>query len=99
MVVHSTNRWAGQHIDEDKEAVLAHMLATASRQCGTDLSVADVTTLHRWRYANFPKHSGPEFFVDSEAGLAACGDWFIRGRVEAAFTSADGLADELTKKC
>lgn len=99
MVVHSTNRWANQHINEDQESVLAHMLATASRQCGADLGVADVKKVHRWRYANLPTQSGPEYFLDSEAGLAACGDWFIRGRVEAAFTSADGLADELTRKC
>ena len=95
MVVHSTNRWANAHIDDAEETVRAHMLATATEQSGVNLGVADVMKLHRWRYANLPKQSGPEFFVDADIGLAACGDWFIRGRVEAAVTSATRLADWL----
>ncbi len=95
MVVHSTNRWANEHIDEAEEMVQAHMLAEASRQNGADLGIAEVKKLQRWRYANLPRQSGPEYFLDSDVGLAACGDWFIRGRVEAAFTSATRLADEL----
>ena len=95
MVVHSTNRWASQHIDADEETVLAHVLTEATRQSGADLEQAEVKKLQRWRYANLPKQAGLEFFADRDAGLAACGDWFIRGRVEAAFTSASLLADEL----
>ena len=95
MVVHSTNRWAERHIDDDEETVEAHLLAVATEQSGVNLGAAEVTQLQRWRYANLPKQTGPEFFVDSEAGVAACGDWFIRGRIEAAFASASGLADEL----
>lgn len=95
MVVHSTNRWANEHIDQAEEMVQAHMLAEASRQSGVDLGVAATKKLQRWRYANLPRQSGPEYFLDSDVNLAACGDWFIRGRVEAAFTSATLLADEL----
>lgn len=95
MVIHSTNRWANSHIDEDENRVGAHMLAAATEQSGLDFGDAEVKTVHRWRYANLPKQAGPEFFVDRDAGLAACGDWFIRGRVEAAFTSATRLADRL----
>ncbi len=95
MVVHSTNRWADSHIDDDREIVQAHLLEAASEQSGANLAVAEVKELQRWRYANLPKQEGPDFFIDSETGLAACGDWFIRGRIEAAFTSASRLADEL----
>ena len=98
MVVHSTNRWANEHIDDAEDAVQAHMLEEAARQSGVDLAFAPTQKLQRWRYANLPKQSGAEFFVDSKEGLAACGDWFIRGRVEAAFTSADRLAKELVSK-
>ncbi len=96
VVVHSTNRWASRNIDKDAENVTAHLLAAASEQSGMNLGAARVQALHRWRYANLPKQQGPEYFVDSTTGLAACGDWFIRGRIEAAFTSAALLADELT---
>ncbi len=95
MVVHSTNRWAHRHIDDDEETVLAHLLEAATEHSGVHLGVAEVKQLQRWRYANLPKQTGPVFFIDSDAGLAACGDWFIRGRIEAAFTSASRLADEL----
>ena len=98
MVVHSTNRWASHHIDEAEETVQAHMLAVAAKQSGADLGAAEVKKLHRWRYANLPKQAGAEFFTDPDIGLAACGDWFIRGRIEAAFTSANLLADELISK-
>ena len=95
MVVHSTNRWADYHIDEDEETVKAHMLTVATKQSGANLGAATVRGLQRWRYANLPKQAGAEFFLDPGARLAACGDWFIRGRIEAAFTSASRLADEL----
>ncbi len=42
--------------------------------------------------------AGGECFIDAGRRVAAIGDWFIQGRVEAAFTSARDLArllDEL----
>ena len=95
MVVHSTNRWADEHIDEAEETVEAHVLAAATEQSGAALGTAEVRKLQRWRYANLPKQSGARFYADPDIGLAACGDWFVRGRIEAAFSSASDLADEL----
>ncbi len=95
MVVHSTNRWANDHIDDAEEDVRTHILAEAIRQSGSNLDVAAIKQLQRWRYANLARQSGPQYFLDSDTGLAACGDWFIRGRIEAAFTSAANLADQL----
>lgn len=36
--------------------------------------------------------------IDDGANLAACGDWFLRGRVEAAFKSAQALAGKLRNR-
>ena len=98
LVVHSTNAWADAHVDDDIDAIRAHMLAEASAISGVDLRAADYCDVHRWRYANMDKHGGLESYVDDDANLAACGDWFLRGRVEAAFTSAHALASKLRNR-
>ncbi|MBT8105234.1 MAG: NADP transhydrogenase subunit alpha, partial [Woeseiaceae bacterium] len=98
LLVHSTNAWANAHIDDDLESVREQMLVEASKICRKDLGTADHCSVHRWRYANIARQSGPEFYVDDDSQLAACGDWFVRGRVEAAFTSANMLAQQLVEK-
>jgi predicted NAD/FAD-dependent oxidoreductase len=95
LLVHSTNAWADAHIEDDLEDVTAHMLGEASAVSGNDLTRAAHCRVHRWRYANIDKQVGPTFFVDDSKQLAACGDWFVRGRIEAAFTSAHDLGQVL----
>lgn len=95
LVIHSTNAWADAHIDDDIDEVLGHMLQEASMVIGKDLAHADHRQVQRWRYANMARQSGPHFFINSEDRLAACGDWCLRGRIEAAFTSANELAKAL----
>ena len=95
MLVHSTNAWANEHIDDDTDALRAHLVDEASAISGVDLGHASFCDVHRWRYANIDKYDGPDCYVDETSQLAACGDWFLRGRVEAAFTSANALAGKL----
>ncbi|MGI9199986.1 MAG: NAD(P)/FAD-dependent oxidoreductase, partial [Woeseiaceae bacterium] len=95
LVVHSTNAWADAHLDDDRDAILSKMLSEASRVTSQDLAVARHAEIHRWRFANIDKQSGPNFFLDADMGLAACGDWFIRGRIEASFRSAHTVAKEI----
>lgn len=95
LVVHSTNAYAEANIDGDPKDVREHLLGETSSVVGIDCGSATVCRLHRWRYANADKQEGTPFFIDPETGLAASGDWFRRGRVEAAFTSGFELAAEL----
>lgn len=95
LVIHSTNAWADAHIDVPDEPVLSHLLAECSEVLGIDVGTAAFCGMHRWRYANIGQRGGPDCAIDAELQLAACGDWFVRGRVEAAFTSAVALIDEL----
>ncbi len=92
LVVHSTNAWADAHLEEDTERLQQHLVDELGRVLGRDVSTATYCDLHRWRYANLDRTRGPEFFLERDSRLAACGDWYIRGRVEAAFTSAFELA-------
>ena len=92
LVVHSTNAYADAHVDDEIEAVQSHLLAETSGIVGAGIGSADVRRLQRWRYANVDRQDGRDCFVDEKLRLGACGDWFIRGRVEAAFTSGFSLA-------
>jgi predicted NAD/FAD-dependent oxidoreductase len=98
LVVHSTNAWAEAHLDSDPGDIGRHLLAEASRVTGRDLAVATHVDLQRWRYANIDKQAGATHHIDDHLQLAACGDWFIRGRIEAAFTSATTLAAALDQR-
>lgn len=98
LVVHSTNAYADAHVDDDIEAVKSHLLAEIAEIVGAKSGSAAFQQLQRWRYANADRQRGPDFFVDSDMRLAACGDWFSRGRVEAAFTSGFSLTQSLRKQ-
>lgn len=98
MVVHSTNAWADAHMEDDVDFVLGHMLDEASLVTGVNLQAATHRQVQRWRYANIAKQSGPTYFVDDDISIAACGDWCVRGRIEAAFTSAIDLAQSLIER-
>ncbi len=91
LVAHSTNAWAEKHMESDLVDVRAHLLEEVSRVTGMDCGTASHVDLHRWRYANSDRRDGADCFVDAGERIAACGDWFIRGRIEAAFSSAAGL--------
>lgn len=96
LVVHSTNAWADAHIDDD-ESVITHLLAECSDVMGVDVDKAVFCSMHRWRYANIDAADGPGCYIDADMQLAACGEWCIQGRVEAAYQSALALLEALKR--
>ncbi len=95
MVVHSTNAWANANLGTPPAHVRQHLLDEFQRVSGIAPTTADFVAVQRWLYANVPQQSGEHCYLDGERRLAACGDWFIRGRIEAAYTSAIALVDRL----
>lgn len=95
LVVHSTNAWADAHVDEEAEAVRSHLADEVGAVTGVDVASAAFCDLHRWRYANADRQDGALYALDPDQRLAACGDWFVRGRVEGAFSSAKALAGRI----
>ena len=67
--------------------VLKHLLEETSGVLDRDLNNASHKALHGWRFANIARQEGTSYFLDATHNLALCGDWHIKGRVEAAFTS------------
>ena len=95
LVVHSTNVWADDHLDLDLATARAHLLDECSTAIGYDARRAAFIELHRWRFANIGRQHTAPCIVDVTNRIAAAGDWFIRGRVESAFTSAMSLVAKL----
>lgn len=95
LVVHSTNAYADANFETDLSAVRRHLLEETSAVLGFDCGTPAFQALHRWRYANVDKQQGPGCYVDTKVQLAACGDWFSHGRVEAAFNSGLKLGHTL----
>ena len=98
LLVHSTNSWATQHDNMDRNDALQYLLEQVSLVIGQDLSHADHKAIHQWRYANCKKRSGATHFIDHDSRSGACGDWLIRGRAEAAFTSGFSIAQDILSR-
>ncbi len=96
LVVQSANDWAEAHLEDDPERVKAAMIRELKVLTGIDAGRAVHSALHRWRYADVPAPAGAPFLMDEALRFAACGDWCLKGRVEAAFTSGTGLAGALS---
>ena len=95
LVVHSTNAWADENHETDSQDVIDHLVAETSAVIDQNVSSAAHCGLQRWRYANIDRQAGGSCYIDGDNKIAACGDWFVRGRVEAAFTSGRDLATAL----
>ena len=98
LIVHSSEKYAQEHINDDHTDVIEHLIKEASRITEFDLNIAEYKNLHRWRYANIENRGAvSDVFLDANKNLAACGDWCFGGRVEGAFLSAYNLASNIRK--
>lgn len=95
ILVHSTNKWSDAHPKDDDQAVMDYLCAQVQEVIGHDVINADCMQLKHWPHANMKKRQGEKYYLDRNRCLAACGDWCIQGRVEAAFLSAYYLAEAL----
>ena len=97
LLVHSTNLWANTHLHDARETVLAYLCQQTSEALGHDVSNAAHQAVHGWHFANLEKQIGPTHYLDADAQIAACGDWCIQGRVEAAFSSGRALSTNILR--
>ena len=96
LVVQSSNAWAEEHI-EDVDGAKAAMIE-ALHGLVEKLPEYEVLGFHRWRYAAAPEQADEAFLIDEGLRLGACGDWLIKGRVEAAYLSGRALANAMMDK-
>jgi renalase len=90
IVVHTRPDWSRAQLERDAAAIPG-LLSVPLAGLGIDIHAARYVAAHRWRYALVERPVGAPFLVDP-AGLYACGDWCLGGRVEAAFDSGHAAA-------
>ena len=95
LVVQTTNAWAEAQLEKPREWVERELISALSSLADIDGTQATYRSLHRWRFASTPTPAALPYLLDVDNYLAACGDWCIKGRVEAAYTSSSALAAAL----
>jgi renalase len=88
IVALASNAWAAAHLETDNNVVQSHLQRCLVNYLGASVLDPEHIALHRWRYANIGKQTGPHAYADPQAQVVACGDWCIQGRVEAAYLSS-----------
>lgn len=99
-VLHATSQWSKTHIDEDKEAVTALMLAEFAtiiqRSNASAQSIKlENHQLHRWLYADCEQYLNDVYHYDEANNIGLCGDWLNGGKVQGAWLSGFKLAQHL----
>jgi renalase len=97
IIVQSTNNWADAHLNDDLLQVEQHMLGCLNDITGLRQSAIASSDVKKWVFANAPRQSGSDYLLDSDGGIAICGDGLVHGRIESAFTSAQQLANAVLK--
>lgn len=97
LVIHASNAWAAANIHRPLEHIREAMLSTVFEITGLKPETVEEAQVKKWLYANTSRQNGKRFFIDEKLKLAACGDWCIAGRIEAAFTSSSALAAYLSQ--
>jgi renalase len=95
LVIHSSNQWAQAHLDAPDAWVIQRMRMELDRVLGHELPEPRVMDLKRWVFARVEKALEPDYLLDIDNQLAACGDWCLYDRVEGAYLSAISLARRL----
>lgn len=96
-IVHASNDWSKLNFDADPETVLVGLMKSFCELVEKRVTPS-FSKLVRWDHALASPDGGSPFLYDAEAGLGACGDWLLEGRVEGAFLSGLALASELAQQ-
>jgi len=91
-VVHASSQWSREHLEADANEAARLLLREFSLAIGAPLPPPVYLGAHRWRHAFVEQALGLPCIVDEEIAAAACGDWCIAPRAEAAFESGRTLA-------
>ncbi|WP_181701460.1 NAD(P)/FAD-dependent oxidoreductase [Chthonobacter albigriseus] len=96
-IAQANPQWSAEHLEDDPESVRAALVPMLEAAVGP-LPARLYEAVHRWRYALVDKAVGETFLLSPDGRIGAAGDWLIAPRVEAAWTSGDGLAEAMVAK-
>ncbi len=95
IVVHSSNAWAEEHIDDDLQQTQAFLTSQFETVTGIACDKADYFSMHRWRYANVIANDKSAPYLDPQRHIAATSDWASTSRIEAVWLNAEQLANDI----
>ena len=91
-VVHGTQDWSESVLEDNPQDSAAALLA-AFRALAGPVPKPVYQSGHRWRYAYVEKSLGVACLSGGNHWIAACGDWCLGARVEAAYLSGRAAAE------
>ncbi|MDH3196441.1 MAG: FAD-dependent oxidoreductase [Hyphomicrobiales bacterium] len=91
-VVHGTQDWSESVLEDDPQDSATALLAAFSGLAGS-VPTPVWQSGHRWRYAFVEKSLGVACLSGGNHRIAACGDWCLGARVEAAYLSGRSAAE------
>lgn len=94
-VVHARPDWSAANLERAAADVLGDLRAALGAVAGGPLPEATFARAHRWRFALAAAPAGEPCLFDAAAGVAACGDWCLGGRIEAAYLSGAAAAGRI----
>jgi predicted NAD/FAD-dependent oxidoreductase len=97
-VLQATPAWSSAHVDASADEVSAALLEAFADAAAVALPEALHRDAHRWLYAKTRRSLGVPYLYDEARGIAACGDYCLGGRIEAAWLSGRALGDRLAAR-
>lgn len=87
--------WSAHYLNRDPADIATSMLAMLCDRIGASPSSVSHAAAHRWRYAGVAEALGEPFVRNGDATLYLGGDWCLRGRLEAAWSSGTAIANDI----
>lgn len=94
-VLQAHPQWSAGFLEASPEARVGALLTQWQCQLGRSLPPPCHLESHSWLYARVDTPLAAPFLLDADKGLAACGDWCLGARVEAAWDSGRQLGHML----
>ena len=94
-ILHGAHDWSEARLDAEPDQAAGELIAAFRQKAGIELAAPVWQSLHPWRYGFVEMPLGTPCLVGINRRIAACGDWCLGPRVEAAFLSGRAAAEAL----
>lgn len=94
-ILHGSHDWSETKLDAEPDAAAGDLIDAFRQAAGVALAAPVWHTLHAWRYSSVQTPLGTPCLLGANRRIAACGDWCLGARAEAAFLSGRAAAEAL----
>ncbi|HEX2256598.1 MAG TPA: FAD-dependent oxidoreductase [Afifellaceae bacterium] len=94
-ILHGAHDWSEARLNTDPDAAAGELIAAFGNLADAELAAPVWQSLHAWRYSFVETPLGAPYLLGANRRIAACGDWCLGPRAEAAFLSGRAAAEAL----